>query len=250
MNTSTIKQILLPLCIAATLSIPVHADDIYATQQASIKETGGFGLGLLAGAILGGPPGAIIGAASGGWLGHHDTQRTDAIAAIDLELVIKENQITKLETELSNTETELSATETELANTISRFQSEKRLANLDFLSKRQTTTIYFGSGEIDLPSRNGDRLYELAQLLNDYPELQINMEGHADIRGDDEYNQHLSELRVDTVQHILEEAGIPADRIHCESYGESKAMASEGDHQNYVFDRRVSIHVSLDSSAS
>ncbi len=249
MKQTTFTKTLLPLCIAAALSLPVQANDIYAQHDhASTKETGGFGLGMIVGAILGGPPGAIVGAAGGSWLGHHDTQRTDTIAAIDLELTEKENLITKLETELS-------ATESELANTISRFKNEQansdqRFTNLEFLSKRQTTTIYFGSGEVDLPVRNGDHLYELAQLLNDYPELQINMEGHADISGDDEYNQHLSELRVDTVQHILEEAGIPADRIHCESYGESQAMATEGDKQNYVFDRRVSIHVSLDSSAS
>ncbi len=238
------KNTLLPICITAILSVPVQANGTYTNhQQASTKETSGFGLGIIVGAILGGPPGAVIGA----WLGHHDTQRTNTIAVIDLELTEKENRVTKLESELV-------ATETELANTISRFKneqikSEQRFANLEFLSKRQTTTIYFGSGEVDLPVRNGEQLYELAQLLNNYPELQIKMEGHTDIIGNEEYNQHLSELRVDTVQHILEEAGIPADRIHCESYGETQAMATEGDRQNHVFDRRVSIHVSLVSAS-
>ena len=241
MKQTTIKRTLLPFMIAATLSVPSQADDIYPSQQASIKETGGFSLGLLVGALLGGPPGAIIGAAGGGWLGHHDTQRTNTIAEFSSKLAEKENQITKLETELS-------VTENELANTISRINNDSRLTALAFLSKGLTTTVYFRSGETDLPAVNADRLYQLAQLLRDFPELQISMQGHADIRGNDEYNQHLSELRVDTVQNILEDAGIPAHRIHCESYGETQAMASEGDTENYVFDRRVSIQVSLHSA--
>ena len=239
MNKLKLTYALLPLCISATLAIPAQADEIYVDhQQASAKETGGFGLGILLGAVVGGPPGAILGAAGGAWLGHHDTQRTNTIAAKNSELVEKENQITKLETELS-------VTENELANTISRLNSDQRLVAMDFLKKGMTTTVYFRSDEVDLPDTNADRLYQLAQLLRSYPELHISMEGHADIRGDGEYNQHLSELRVETVQDLLEDAGIPTERIHCQAYGELKAMAAEGDNENYVFDRRVSIHISL-----
>ncbi len=245
MKPSKMTKLLIRFCIAAAVSVPAQASEsnllsisTQKTNEASAQETGGFGAGLIVGAVLGGPPGAIIGAAGGSWLGHHDTQRTNAIAAKSAELSQKENQITKLETELS-------VTENELANTISRLNADRRLATMDFLKNGLTTTVYFRSGEVDLPSQNADKLYQLARLLKDFPELHVQMEGHTDIRGDVEYNQHLSEMRIETVQSVLEDAGLPEQRIHCNSYGEAQAMASEGDNENYVFDRRVSIHVSL-----
>ncbi|MFK8067550.1 MAG: OmpA family protein [Gammaproteobacteria bacterium] len=239
MKKRKLNKTFLPLLITTALINPViAADDIADREHASTKETGGFGLGLILGGLLGGPPGAVVGAAGGGWLGHNDTNRTDMIATLDEELIERNELIIKLETELS-------ATETELVNTIHRLSGEQKNAKLDYLKKGLTTTVYFRSADTNLPASNAFRLEQLADLLQEFPNIKVSMEGHTDIRGDAEYNRHLSELRIETVQKLLENAGISSDQIRCEAYGESKAMAMEGDNENYVFDRRVSIHVSL-----
>ncbi len=243
MKKRQLNKTLLPLLISSALINPaLAAENIYDRDHASTKETGGFGLGLILGGLLGGPPGAIVGAAGGSWLGHHDTNRTDMIATLDKKLIERNELITKLETELS-------ATETELTNAIHQLSDEQHNAKLDYLQKGLTTTVYFRSADTNLPASNAYRLEQLADLLQEFSNINISMEGHTDIRGDAEYNRHLSELRIDTVQQLLESAGISSDKIHCQAYGESKAMAMEGDNENYVFDRRVSIHISLSEAS-
>jgi outer membrane protein OmpA-like peptidoglycan-associated protein len=163
---------------------------------------------------------------------------TSTAAAFDKE----ENQLTKIQTELS-------VTETELGNALNQINEDKRITALVYLQKGLTTTVYFRTGESDLPESNSNQLFELAQTLKDFPELQITMEGHAGIRGDGEFNQQLSESRVRAVQQILQDAGIPEQQIHCEAYGETEAMANNGDRENYIFYRRVSIHLSMGSTS-
>lgn len=228
-----------PLIIALGL---ITVNSLASTAAAFDKEDGGMGIGLLVGGAIAGPPGAIIGAIGGRWVGYHDTQQELTIAAISSELTEKENQLTKIQTELS-------VAETELGNALDQINQDKRTASLEYLQKGLTTTVYFRTGESELPESNSSQLFELAQTLKDFPELQITMEGHADIRGVGEYNQQLSESRIQAVQQILQNAGIPERQINCEAYGETEAMANNGDRENYIFDRRVSIHLSLDSTS-
>lgn len=238
-NNSRIHLPTKPLVLALSL---IAANCLPQQVAAIDKETGGMGLGLLLGAVVAGPPGAIVGAIGGTWAGYHDTQQEMTIAAISSELAEKENQLTKIQTELS-------VTEAELDNALKRIGTEQRYAALDYLQKGLTTTIYFRTGESDLQESHGEKLFQLAQILKEFPELQINMEGHADIRGNGDYNQMLSENRIQVVQQVLLDAGIPEEKINCEAYGESEAMAQQGDRENYVFDRRVSIHLSLESTS-
>jgi hypothetical protein len=51
--------------------------------------------------------------------------------------------------------------------------------------------------------------------------------GHADIRGSKEYNDKLSERRVERARSYLVEKGIPADHIEIRAYGFEKNMSSE-----------------------
>ncbi len=240
MKKSDISKFLLPAAIIlASASSPALAGNQENLEYASHKETGGFGIGLLIGSILGGPPGAILGAASGAWLGHHDTQRTNKIAVLNTTLLERENRITKLEAERS-------ATEMELTNAIQQLDNLQSTTVTEILRKGLTTTVYFRSDETILPETSTQQLIDLAQVLQNFPQAEIIMEGHADVRGNTEYNQHLSEQRVERVQNLLQQAGIPEERIQCHAFGESKAMAVEGDQENYIFDRRVTLHIGLE----
>ncbi|MCU1341529.1 MAG: OmpA family protein [Candidatus Acidoferrum typicum] len=52
-----------------------------------------------------------------------------------------------------------------------------------------------------------------AQWLKDHPDVQINLAGYADTRGDVVYNVALSQERANTVKQKLLQLGIPEDRI-------------------------------------
>jgi len=56
------------------------------------------------------------------------------------------------------------------------------------------------------------------------PDARLTLEGHADPRGSVEYNQGLSERRVDRVKRFLVEQGVPAANIQTKAFGEQQNL--------------------------
>jgi outer membrane protein OmpA-like peptidoglycan-associated protein len=56
------------------------------------------------------------------------------------------------------------------------------------------------------------------------PDARLTLEGHADPRGSVEYNQGLSERRVDRVKRFLVEQGVPAANIRTKAFGEQRNL--------------------------
>lgn len=98
--------------------------------------------------------------------------------------------------------------------------------------------IYF---DFDMATLDeGDKVYlnEVKNILEHDPTLSLVVAGHADDRGDDEYNIKLSRRRVQAVSKYLISQGIDKDRIIPKAFGESlpvvpcfNADCSEEDHQ-------------------
>ena len=86
---------------------------------------------------------------------------------------------------------------------------------------------------------------ELANLIKIYPQIQIQINGYTDYRGSDSHNLILSKERIDNVRAEFIKAGISNQRFQTHAHGENKASAYEGDTESYVFDRRVTISLTL-----
>ncbi len=98
--------------------------------------------------------------------------------------------------------------------------------------------VYFDFDMANLDE--GDKVYlnEVKNILEHDPSLSLVVAGHADDRGDDEYNIKLSRRRVQAVSKYLVSQGIDKDRVIPKAYGESLpvvpcfyADCSEEDHQ-------------------
>ncbi|CAN5680881.1 hypothetical protein BH11MYX1_BH11MYX1_39890 [soil metagenome] len=79
-----------------------------------------------------------------------------------------------------------------------------------------------------------------------HPEwLTITIEGHADVRGNDAWNQQLSELRAERARDSMVHAGFPSERLHTIGYGRTRprdpGTTAEAHHRNrrveFVIDR-------------
>jgi len=74
-------------------------------------------------------------------------------------------------------------------------------------------------------------LMALAKDFNEYlqskPDAHLILEGHADVRGSDAYNQALSERRVNSVKHFLVEQGVPEANIETKAFGKQRNMTDE-----------------------
>ena len=81
-------------------------------------------------------------------------------------------------------------------------------------------------------------LQKQAALLQQYPEVVVTIEGHADERGTREYNLALGERRADTVRNYMIALGIPGDRISVVSYGKERPECAEADDGCWAMNRR------------
>lgn len=76
----------------------------------------------------------------------------------------------------------------------------------------------------------------VASVLNKYSQTQIEVGGHTDSRGSEQYNQQLSMRRAEAVKHALVQQGVAPSRINAVGYGESLPVSS-----SHAMNRRVEI---------
>jgi outer membrane protein OmpA-like peptidoglycan-associated protein len=76
-------------------------------------------------------------------------------------------------------------------------------------------------------------------VLNKYPNTNIEIQGHTDSRGTDEYNMGLSERRATTVASYLESKGVVATRVITKGYGESAPAYTNDTDEGMAQNRRV-----------
>ena len=65
---------------------------------------------------------------------------------------------------------------------------------------------------------------DFKKYLESKPDAHLILEGHADPRGSEEYNQALSERRVERVKSFLMEQGIPAGNVETKAYGKQRNL--------------------------
>ena len=88
--------------------------------------------------------------------------------------------------------------------------------------------IYFDFDKSNITAPAAFELDKLVQVMNKYPEMVIKVESHTDIRGNDAYNQRLSDRRArTTVQYVISK-GIDEARISGEGKGESELKVDCG----------------------
>lgn len=77
------------------------------------------------------------------------------------------------------------------------------------------------------------------QVLQDHPEIGIQLEGHADERGTAEYNLALGSRRARAVYDLLVSYGVPASRLETISYGEEVPLDPASSESAWAKNRRV-----------
>ncbi len=99
--------------------------------------------------------------------------------------------------------------------------------------------VLFGFDQSDLNSTTVKNLDELARVLNKYPDTNIEIQGHTDNTGTDEYNLGLSERRAETVANYLKRQGIASSRVSTKAFGENAPKYSNEDETGRSQNRRV-----------
>ena len=80
--------------------------------------------------------------------------------------------------------------------------------------------IFYDFNKATLRPESKTALDQLVQLLNENPNVTIELSAHTDCRGSDAYNERLSQQRAESVVNYLIASGIAADRLTPRGYGE------------------------------
>ena len=103
--------------------------------------------------------------------------------------------------------------------------------------------VLFDFDRATLRDEERAKIAELAAMLKQNPNYQVELEGYADPRGTDKYNVALSRRRVDAVRTALIEAGVPVAAIVTGAYGEMTLKCTEVNEACWQTDRRVEIKI-------
>jgi outer membrane protein OmpA-like peptidoglycan-associated protein len=87
-------------------------------------------------------------------------------------------------------------------------------------------------------------LSRVAQLLNQHPEyVHIEVQGHADARGDEGFNKRLSDERASAVMRFLTQRGVSPKRLSARGFGNDEPLLSGRDPRSHYLNRRVEFYV-------
>ena len=80
---------------------------------------------------------------------------------------------------------------------------------------------------------------ELRDIVVQYPDYRVTIEGHADERGSEAYNLALGDARAKSARDYLSSIGIPASQVAIISYGKDKPVCEEHDETCWQKNRRI-----------
>jgi len=102
-----------------------------------------------------------------------------------------------------------------------------------------TAVVHFDYDQADLRPEDRAILDAKVPILTANPTVVIQVAGHTDERGSDEYNLALGQRRASSVKAYLVQHGIADSRVQTISYGEERPMAQGTDESAYAQNRRA-----------
>lgn len=217
--------------IISTLIIGAIVSSGNAQADASKEENIGFFSGALSGAAVGGPVGFIIGGVSGALLGKE---------------VKKANQLDDVKDDLSKINSDYQTAKQTIAQLQEELQTEidgnKTAASNNWMTEGLTVNFMFTTGSDKLSEIDIAMIGRLSKVLNQFPSLNLKLDGYADARGTKVDNQLLSEARTEAVKQAFTYFGIDDSRITLNAHGEESATLAPENQDQYAMDRRVSLN--------
>lgn len=101
--------------------------------------------------------------------------------------------------------------------------------------------VLFDFGSYTLKPGAREKLAKISGILLAHPGLTLQIEGHTDSVGSDEFNQQLSEQRAGSVRDFLAEQGVPVSSITAKGFGKTQPVASNDTPEGRQKNRRVEI---------
>lgn len=89
----------------------------------------------------------------------------------------------------------------------------------------------------------GSAISANAKILQEFPNVRVEIQGHCDERGTTDYNLALGQRRAEAVKSRLVGMGIPSARLTVVSYGKERPVASGSNESSWAQNRRAEFRV-------
>jgi outer membrane protein OmpA-like peptidoglycan-associated protein len=106
--------------------------------------------------------------------------------------------------------------------------------------------VLFDTGSYTLKPGAREKLAKISGVMLAHPGLTMQIEGHTDSVGGDEFNQTLSERRAGSVRDFLGDQGVPASSISARGFGKTQPVAPNDTAEGRQRNRRVELVVNGD----
>jgi OOP family OmpA-OmpF porin len=103
--------------------------------------------------------------------------------------------------------------------------------------------VSFELNSADLTAESRPVLERTAADLKKYPRLRVEVQGHTDSSGSDQYNLTLSQRRAQAVREFLITQGVASEQLEARGYGEAQPIASNATAEGRARNRRVVVKV-------
>jgi outer membrane protein OmpA-like peptidoglycan-associated protein len=101
--------------------------------------------------------------------------------------------------------------------------------------------VFFATGSSKLLTKSFKSLNEVVKILNEDPNLKLDIEGHTDNTGKPDKNQVLSEQRAKSVLDYLTSKGVDPSRLVSAGYGQDRPVADNKTAAGRAKNRRVDL---------
>jgi len=131
----------------------------------------------------------------------------------------------------------------EVGTQIKPYELEVLLEPIKANGKITLNNVFFDFDKSNLKQESFIELDKLMELLKKNSNLKIEIGGYTDDKGDEKYNQILSQKRADAVVNYLIQKGIVATRLIAKGYGEMQPVVPNDTEENKAKNRRTEVKV-------
>lgn len=200
----TIIAITLATVMASTNSFASDTESEYQPTQ----QDAGLGIGLLAGAIVAGPIGFVVGGLIGAQTGQAEdykqqlAEKDQKLAKLSKDVTLAHASIVKLRSEVSK-------------DKVQPFQNTSVASHnvASTLATGMRVDVLFRTNSENIEPHYTSQLQRVIAVMKLFPDVDIKLSGHADPRGPASDNLSLSRRRINSIRHTLVQAGIKRKRI-------------------------------------